>query len=77
MLNIYKNFLEKYMRIPTITGIKTENEKFAGAEKTYTIEILMKNGKALQAATSHLLGQNFSKAFNVKFVNKKGNIEHP
>ena len=76
MLNIYSNFIEKYMSIPILKGIKTKTEKFSGAETTYTIEALMQNGKALQIATSHFLGQNFSKAFKVKFINKNNKNEY-
>jgi prolyl-tRNA synthetase len=72
MLEVYADFAEKWMAIPVIKGIKTENERFAGAIETYCIEALMQDGKALQAGTSHFLGQNFAKAFDVKFVNKEG-----
>jgi prolyl-tRNA synthetase len=64
------------MAVPVIRGIKTESERFAGAEETYCIEALMQDGKALQAGTSHYLGQNFAKAFDVKYVNKEGKQEH-
>jgi prolyl-tRNA synthetase len=75
MLNAYKTLLEKYLAIPVYTGKKTESEKFAGAESTYTIEALMRDGKALQAGTSHNLGQNFAKAFDTKFTNEKNELE--
>jgi prolyl-tRNA synthetase len=70
MLEVYRKFVEDYLAIPAIKGIKTENEKFAGAVLTTTIEGMMQDGKALQLATSHMLGQNFAKAFNIKFINK-------
>ena len=73
---IYKEFVEKTMAIPVEEGTKTESERFAGAEETYCIEALMQDGKALQAGTSHFLGQNFAKAFNVKFTNKKGLLDY-
>ena len=73
MLNVYAKFVEEFMAIPVIKGLKTENERFAGAEKTYCIEALMQDGKALQAGTSHFLGQNFAKAFDVTFADKNGN----
>ena len=76
MLEVYAEFAEKFMAVPVIRGIKTANERFAGAEETYCIEALMQDGKALQAGTSHFLGQNFAKAFDVKFTNKEGKIEH-
>lgn len=76
MLNVYANFAEDFMALPVIKGVKTENERFAGALNTYCIEALMQDGKALQAGTSHFLGQNFAKAFDVKFTNKEGKIEH-
>lgn len=72
MLNVYADFAEKWMAIPVIKGIKTANERFAGALETYCIEALMQDGKALQAGTSHFLGQNFAKAFDVKFATKEG-----
>lgn len=72
MLNVYADFAEKWMAVPVIKGIKTANERFAGAIETYCIEALMQDGKALQAGTSHFLGQNFAKAFDVKFANKEG-----
>lgn len=76
MLNLYANFLENFMGIPVIKGKKTKSERFAGAEETYCIEALMQDGKALQAGTSHFLGQNFAKAFDVKFTSKKGQEEY-
>lgn len=76
MLDVYAEFAEKYMAMPVIKGIKTENERFAGAEETYTIEALMQDGKALQAGTSHFLGQNFAKAFDVKFLNSNNEEEY-
>jgi len=72
MMNVYADFAENFMAIPVVKGIKTENERFAGADETYCIEALMQDGKALQAGTSHFLGQNFAKAFDVKFANKEG-----
>jgi prolyl-tRNA synthetase len=72
IINIYSEFAENYMAMPVIKGLKTENERFAGAIDTYTIEALMQDGKALQSGTSHFLGQNFAKAFDVKFTNKEG-----
>ncbi len=76
MLNIYKRFFEEYLAIPTITGRKTEKEKFAGAEYTLTVETLMYNGIALQSATSHYFGQKFSKAYGIKFLNKENKEEY-
>jgi prolyl-tRNA synthetase len=76
MLNVYAEFSENWMSMPVIKGIKTASERFAGAEETYCIEALMQDGKALQAGTSHFLGQNFAKAFDVKFHNKEGVQEH-
>jgi prolyl-tRNA synthetase len=72
MMQVYADFVENFMAIPVIKGIKTESERFAGAEETYCIEALMQDGKALQAGTSHFLGQNFAKAFDVKFANAEG-----
>lgn len=72
MLNVYKTFAEEFMAMPVITGIKTASERFAGAVETYCIEALMQDGKALQAGTSHFLGQNFAKAFDVKFQDTDG-----
>ena len=76
MMNVYADFAENFMAIPVIKGLKTETERFAGAEETYCIEALMQDGKALQAGTSHFLGQNFAKAFDVKFSNAEGKQEH-
>ncbi|HOS19984.1 MAG TPA: proline--tRNA ligase, partial [Bacteroidales bacterium] len=76
MLNIYAKFAEDYMAIPVIKGVKTANERFAGAEETYCIEAMMQDGKALQAGTSHFLGQNFAKAFDVKFLNRNNELEY-
>ena len=76
MLNVYADFAENWMAVPVIRGKKTANERFAGALDTYCIEALMQDGKALQAGTSHFLGQNFAKAFDVKFTNREGKIEH-
>tara|TARA_B100001057_G_scaffold486184_1_gene566996 strand:- start:46007 stop:47503 length:1497 start_codon:yes stop_codon:yes gene_type:complete len=76
MNQVYADFVEKFMAIPVVQGIKTESERFAGAEETYCIEALMQDGKALQAGTSHFLGQNFAKAFDVKFMTKKGTQDH-
>ncbi|MDB5227519.1 MAG: proline--tRNA ligase [Bacteroidota bacterium] len=75
MLEVYADFVENFMAVPVIKGIKSPNERFAGAEETYCIEALMQDGKALQAGTSHFLGQNFAKAFDVKFVNKENTEE--
>jgi len=74
--NVYANFAENFMAIPVIQGLKTESERFAGAEETLCIEALMQDGKALQAGTSHFLGQNFAKAFDVKFTNKEGKQDY-
>ena len=74
--NLYANFVEKFMAIPVIQGLKSESERFAGAEETYCIEALMQDGKALQAGTSHFLGENFAKAFNVKFTSDQGKQEY-
>ncbi|MET3113287.1 prolyl-tRNA synthetase [Pedobacter sp. CG_S7] len=76
MLDIYADFAESYMAMPVVKGKKTANERFAGALDTYCIEALMQDGKALQAGTSHFLGQNFAKAFDVKFTSKEGKVEH-
>ena len=76
MMNVYADFAENFMAIPVIKGLKTETERFAGAEETYCIEALMQDGKALQAGTSHFLGQNFAKAFDVKFANEEGKQEY-
>jgi prolyl-tRNA synthetase len=76
MLDVYADFVENWMALPVIKGVKTANERFAGAVDTYCIEALMQDGKALQAGTSHFLGQNFSKAFDVKFLSKENKLEH-
>ena len=76
MLKVYADFVEGFMAVPVIQGLKTPSERFAGADETYCIEAMMQDGKALQAGTSHFLGQNFAKAFDVKFTNKEGKIEH-
>jgi prolyl-tRNA synthetase len=76
MLNVYATFAEKFLALPVIRGVKTANERFAGALDTYCIEALMQDGKALQAGTSHFLGQNFAKAFDVTFVNKENKQEY-
>ena len=75
MLNVYGEFAEKYLAVPVIKGVKSANERFAGAIETYTIEAMMQDGKALQSGTSHFLGQNFAKAFDVNFVNKDNKPE--
>ncbi len=76
MLNVYSEFAEKWMAMPVTRGLKTESERFAGALETFSIEALMQDGKALQAGTSHFLGQNFAKAFDVKFTDKTGKEEY-
>jgi prolyl-tRNA synthetase, family I len=76
MIDIYATFAEKWMSLPVIKGVKSESERFAGALETYTIEALMQDGKALQSGTSHFLGQNFAKAFDVQFTNKEGKLEY-
>jgi len=76
MLNVYADFAENWLALPVIKGRKTANERFAGALDTYCIEALMQDGKALQAGTSHFLGQNFAKAFDVKFANKEGKLDY-
>ena len=76
MNDIYAEFVENFMAVPVIKGVKSESERFAGAEDTYCIEALMQDGKALQAGTSHFLGQNFAKAFDVKFANKEGKQDY-
>ncbi|MDP4263106.1 MAG: proline--tRNA ligase [Bacteroidota bacterium] len=76
MLGVYADFAENWMAVPVIKGVKTASERFAGAEDTYCIEALMQDGKALQAGTSHFLGQNFAKAFDVKFLNKENQLEY-
>ena len=76
MLEVYAEFAETFMAMPVLKGIKTANERFAGADETYCIEAMMQDGKALQAGTSHFLGQNFAKAFDVKFVNKENQLDY-
>ena len=76
MLDVYAEFAEKYMALPVIRGIKSANERFAGAEETFCIEAMMQDGKALQAGTSHFLAQNFARAFDVKFLNKENKLEY-
>jgi len=76
MLKVYADFVENFMGIPVVQGLKTESERFAGAEETYCIEALMQDGRALQAGTSHFLGQNFAKAFDVKYATSEGNLEY-
>jgi len=76
MLDVYKKFMEEYLAIPVISGEKSEAEKFAGADYTTSIEAMMQDGKALQSGTSHMLGQNFAKAFNVQFLNEQGEQEY-
>ena len=76
MLDVYADFVENFMAVPVIKGVKTPNERFAGAEDTYCIEALMQDGKALQAGTSHFLGQNFAKAFDVKFSDKSNKLDY-
>ena len=77
MLGVYADFAENWMALPVLQGVKTASERFAGAVETYCIEALMQDGKALQSGTSHFLGQNFSKSFDVKFVNKENELEYP
>ncbi|MBC6368813.1 proline--tRNA ligase [Algoriphagus sp. AK58] len=76
MMNVYAQFAEEYMALPVVKGRKTENERFAGADETFCIEAMMQDGKALQAGTSHFLGQNFAKAFDVKFATKEGGLDY-
>ncbi len=76
MMHVYADFVENYMAVPVLRGVKTESERFAGALETYCIEALMQDGKALQAGTSHFLGQNFAKAFDVKFADKSGKLDY-
>jgi prolyl-tRNA synthetase len=76
MLDVYADFVENWMALPVIKGVKSPNERFAGAEDTYCIEALMQDGKALQAGTSHFLGQNFAKAFDVKFSDKENKLDY-
>ena len=76
MINVYADFAENYMALPVVKGYKSENERFAGAIDTYAIEALMQDGKGLQAGTSHFLGQNFAKAFDVQFTDKTGKLDY-
>jgi prolyl-tRNA synthetase len=76
MINVYADFVDNYMAVPVIKGAKTEHERFAGALETYSIEALMQDGKALQSGTSHFLGQNFAKAFEVQFTSREGKLEY-
>ena len=76
MLGVYADFAEKYMAVPVIKGVKTAHERFAGALETFTIEAMMQDGKALQSGTSHFLGLNFAKAFDVKFINKENKLDY-
>jgi len=76
MLDVYADFAENFMAMPVVKGVKTANERFAGALDTYCIEAMLQDGKALQAGTSHFLGQNFAKAFDVKFTNKEGKLDY-
>jgi prolyl-tRNA synthetase len=76
MLDVYAEFVEEWMALPVVKGVKTANERFAGADDTYCIEAMMQDGKALQAGTSHFLGQNFAKAFDVKFLSKNNEQEY-
>lgn len=76
MINVYGDFAEQYMGVPVVKGVKSANERFAGALDTYTIEAMMQDGKALQSGTSHFLGQNFAKAFDVQFSNKENKMEY-
>ena len=76
ILDIYINFIQKTLAVPVIFGTKSDNERFAGAEETYCVEALMQDGKALQAGTSHFLGQNFAKAFDVKYASREGKLEY-
>ena len=76
MMNVYAQFAEDFMALPVVRGVKSENERFAGADETFCIEALMQDGKALQAGTSHFLGQNFAKAFDVKFATKEGGLDY-
>ena len=76
MVHVYEDFAQNWMALPVVVGHKSPNERFAGAEDTLTIEALMQDGKALQSGTSHFLGQNFAKAFDVQFANKEGKLEY-
>ena len=75
-LFVYADFAENFMAVPVVKGVKSANERFAGALDTYTIEAMMQDGKALQSGTSHFLGQNFAKAFDVQFINKNNELEY-
>ena len=77
MLNIYNDFFHDYLAIPSIVGRKTEKEKFAGAEYTYTVEALMYNGITLQSATSHFFGQKFARAYDIKYTSRDNKIDYP
>ena len=77
MLNVYADVAENIMAIPVVKGVKSPNERFAGAVETYCIEAMMQDGKALQAGTSHFLGQNFAKSFDVQFLSKENKYEYP
>ncbi len=76
MQGVYADFAENFMAMPVVKGIKTDSERFAGALDTYTIEAMMQDGKALQAGTSHFLGQNFAKAFDVKYTTREGVLDY-
>ena len=76
MLGVYAKFAEEWMAVPVLQGVKSETERFAGALDTYTIEAMMQDGKALQSGTSHFLGQNFAKAFEVTYLNKENKPEY-
>src|SRR5688572_23728133 len=76
MLDVYAEFAESFMALPVVKGKKSAGERFPGAVETYCIEAMMQDGKSLQAGTSHFLGQNFAKAFDVKFANREGKLEH-
>ena len=76
MQQVYADFVEGYMAVPVVRGVKSETERFAGALDTYTIESMTQDGKALQCGTSHFLGQNFAKAFDVQFINKENKLEY-
>ena len=77
MLNVYAEFCEKYLAMPVVKGVKTAKERLAGAEDTYTIEVLMHDGKALQSGTSHYFGDGFAKAFDIQFTGKDNKLHHP
>lgn len=76
MIHVYEEFVREYLAVPVVVGCKSDSERFAGAEETYTIEAMMQDGKALQSGTSHFLGQNFAKAFDVTFANKEGKLDY-